>query len=130
MFIFLLGCTRKELSPAQSALLGTWRLTEFCMSPGDASCPPQAATATIAQTLEFRQDGSFLERAPQPDQFRTPIDGPGTYRIDAPNRIAFTFSQPSSYQQEVVWAYSLSERLLTIRPGCREGCAYTYRKIK
>ncbi len=89
----------------------------------------QAATVTATQTLEFFDDGTFTEKIPQRAQFSTPIVSGGTYRLQAPDRIFIKFEDTDSHQEEVNWLYTTSGNMLTIRPTCREGCAFIYKKI-
>ncbi|GHB62781.1 hypothetical protein [Persicitalea jodogahamensis] len=140
ILLFLAGCSSNEsLSPAQSALQGKWQLTEFCLSPGDTSCPVQTATPATTQVLDFRADGTFLENRPQPGQSQAPIFSSGEYRLEAPDVIYFKFDPvvtsgfngviPPKVVEEVKWHYSLTGNLLILNPPCKERCAYTYKKI-
>ena len=70
MFLWA-GCSSKDITAVNVDILGKWQLTEFCVGTGDGSCPPQLATTSITQSLEFRKDGSFIEKVPQPGQFQT-----------------------------------------------------------
>lgn len=126
----LVGCSKESLSPEEKNLLGTWQLSEFCVGPGDGSCPPQLSTTVATQTLEFRQDGSFIENIPQPGQFQTAIVSSGEYRIEEEGKLYLKFDNPGVFTQENRWGYSLTAEKLTILPSvCNEGCSYTYKKI-
>lgn len=126
----LVGCSKESLSPEEKNLLGTWQLSEFCVGPGDGSCPPQLATTSITQSLEFRKDGSFIENIPQPGQFQTAIVSSGEYRIEGEGKLYLKFDNPGVFTQENHWGYSLTAEKLTILPSvCNEGCSYTYKKI-
>lgn len=126
----LVGCSKESLSPEEKNLLGTWQLVEFCVGPGDGSCPPQLATTSITQSLEFRKDGSFIENIPQPGQFQTAIVSSGEYRIEGEGKLYLKFDNPGVFTQENHWRYSLTAEKLTILPSvCIEGCSYSYKKI-
>ncbi|TDB64117.1 LolA-like protein [Arundinibacter roseus] len=124
----LLGCSREEATPEERLIYGKWQLLEFCVSPGNGSCDPQQATAVRTQSLEFKKNGSFIQRIPQPGQFSTPIVSSGDFSIKTPGRINFNFDNKTTFKEEVSWLYELSDTLLTIRPQCIEGCAYTYER--
>jgi hypothetical protein len=123
------GCTNQELTPEQERILGTWRLTEYCVSPGFGSCTPQLATATINQTLEFQKNGSLIEKRPQPGKFQSPIVSSGDYKIERKNRISFRFDNQSAIAGDVEWGYELTGNTLVIAPQCYEGCSYTYTRL-
>lgn len=136
----LLGCSNKDsaLSPAEAELIGKWQLVEFCLSPGDGSCPAQTATPATTQILDFKKNGSFLENRPQPGQSQSPITNSGEYRLEAPDVIYFKFDLSNfgingvldpPAPAEVKWHYTLSRNILILNPPCRERCAYTYKKI-
>ena len=133
IFAYLAGCSNsKELSPAEAEIIGKWQLAEFCVSPGDSSCSMQTATPATTQVLDFRKDGSFIEKIPQPGQFQTPIRSSGEYRLEAPDRIYFQFDSVNNLEPEKPWAwgYTITGNLLTIQPSvCNEGCIYIYKKI-
>ena len=129
MFLWA-GCSSKDVTAVNVDILGKWQLTEFCVGPGDGSCPPQVATTSITQSLEFRKDGSFIERVPQPGQFQTPIVSSGQYRAEGEGNLYLKFDNPGIFIQENHWGYSLRADKLTILPSvCNEGCSYTYRRI-
>lgn len=130
ILVSLLGCSKESLSPEEKTLLGTWQLAEFCVGPGDGSCPPQLATTSITQSLEFRKDGSFIEKIPQPGQFQTPIVSSGEFRIEKEGRMYLKFDNAGIYNKVNHWGYRLTNDMLTILPTvCKEGCSYTYKKI-
>lgn len=129
----LAGCSNnKDLSPVEAEIIGKWQLSEFCVSPGNGSCSMQTATPTTTQVLDFRKDGSFIEKIPQPGQFQTPIRSSGEFRLEAPDRIYFKFDTPNNLEPQTprAWGYSIANDLLTIQPSvCNEGCIYIYKKI-
>ncbi len=126
----LAGCSKESLSPEEKNLLGTWQLEEFCVGPGDGSCPPQLTTTVATQTLEFRKDGSFIEKIPQPGQFKTPIVSSGEFRIEAVDRLYLKFDNAGTAQKENHWGYTLTADRLTILPTvCKEGCSYSYKRM-
>lgn len=138
IFAITLGCSNKDLSPAESAILGKWQLVEFCQSPGDGSCPKQTVTPATTQILDFRADGSYLENRPQPGQSQAPIASSGEYRLEAPDVIYFKFDfnnsglngvLPNPNPGEVKWHYTLDRNVIILNPPCREACAYTYKKL-
>ena len=132
VLVWLLGCSSDgDVSPQQSRLLGKWQLAEYCLSPGDGSCPLRKVSASETQVLDFRKDGTFLENRPQPGQSPSPIDNSGEYRLDGPNTIYFKFDPPisSASYSEVKWYYELRGNTLVLSPPCREACRYTYRRI-
>ncbi len=126
----LVGCNKESLSPEEKNIVGTWQLVEFCVGPGDGSCPPQLATTSITQTLEFRKDGSFIEKIPQPGQFQTPIVSSGEFKIEKQGNIYLRFDNAGIYNEENQWGYTLKNDMLTILPTvCNEGCSYSYKRI-
>ncbi len=127
--VYLIACSRKELTPQEEQILGTWQLIEYCVSPGNGNCTPQVATAVRSQTLEFKKNGSFIERIPQPGQFQTPLVGSGEFRIVSSGEIRIKFDDKATFAQEVQWGYEVSNNRLTIVPVCFEGCSYTYQRI-
>lgn len=127
--LYLLGCNEQELTPEEERILGTWQLVEYCVSPGNGNCSPQAATAVRTQTLEFRKNGSFIEKIPEPGKFQTPLVSSGEFQIVTPGKIRFTFDDRATFTEEVQWSYELSGNRLTILPLCFEGCSYTYRRL-
>ncbi|MPR33246.1 lipocalin family protein [Salmonirosea aquatica] len=130
MLISLLGCSKESLSPEEKNIVGTWQLKEFCVGPGDGSCPQQLATTSATQTLEFRKDGSFIEKIPQPGQFQTPIVSSGEFRIEGEGRLYFKFDNAGTGNKENHWGYNLAGDRLTILPSiCNEGCSYTYQRM-
>jgi hypothetical protein len=127
--IYLLGCSGKELTPQEEQILGTWQLTEYCVSSGAGNCTTQPATAVRTQTLEFRKDGSFIQKIPEPGKFQTPIVSSGEFQIVTPGKIRFGFDDRATFTEEVQWSYELSGDRLKILPLCFEGCSYTYRRL-
>ena len=125
------GCKSKDVTALNADILGKWQLEEFCVGIGDVCCPPQTATGGVTQTLEFRKDGSFLSKIPQPGQFQTPIGSSGEYRVENEGKIYLKFDNPGVFVQENLWGYRLTAEKLTILPSvCNEGCSYTYRRIQ
>jgi len=127
----LVGCSKEvSLSPEEKNIVGTWQLAEFCVGPGDGSCPQQLATTSITQTLEFRRDGSFIEKVPQPGQFQTPIVSSGEFKIEGGGKLYLKFDNAGNAPTENHWGYTLTADRLTILPAvCNEGCSYTYKRI-
>lgn len=127
--LYLVGCTKKELTPQEEQILGTWQLVEYCISPGAGNCTPQLATAVRTQTLDFKKNGSFIEKIPEPGKFQTPIVSSGEFGIVTIGKITFTFDDRATFSESVQWGYELSGNRLTILPLCFEGCSYTYRRL-
>ncbi|HEV7348864.1 hypothetical protein [Telluribacter sp.] len=128
--VLLISCEADELTATEKSLVGTWRLAEFCVSPGTGECTLQPASAIQTQTLEFRKDGSFIERIPERQKFWTPVVSSGQYTVLEENsRIQFRFDVSSS-TVPADWGYQLSGKRMTLLPTCFEGCKYTYEKIK
>lgn len=126
----LLGCSKEALSPEEKNIVGTWQLEEFCVCPGDGSCAPQLATTRITQRLEFRKDGTFIEKIPQPGQFQTPIVSSGEFRIEGEGRLYLKFDNAGTASKENHWGYTLTYDRLTILPSvCNEGCSYSYKRM-
>lgn len=125
----LAGCSQNELTPEEERIVGTWQLSEYCISPGFGNCIPQPATAAISQTLEFRNNGSVIEKRPQPGRFQSPIVSSGDYKIDSNGKITFRFDNQTALAGEVEYGYKLSANTLVITPPCYEGCSYTYTRL-
>lgn len=127
--VSFLGCGGNDLSPAEEQILGKWQLFEYCVSPGSGNCVPQTATTTNSQTLEFKRNGSFIEKKPQPGRFQTPIVSSGDYQIKSKGKIIFRFDNQTAITGEVEWGYEVSATELVIYPLCFEGCKYTYTRM-
>lgn len=129
VLFFLLGCAREELTPEEVQILGKWQLKEYCIGPGSGNCTPQSATAIHSQVLDFKNNGSFTQKIPQPGKFQTPVVSSGEYRIDTVGTIRFRFDNTATLSGEVRWGYVLSNNVLTLSPQCFEGCSYTYQRL-
>lgn len=127
--LYLLGCSKNELTPLKKQILGTWQLAEYCISPGNGNCTPQPATVIYTQTLKFRKNGSFIEKIPEPGKFQTPIVSSGEFQIVTDGKIKLKFDDRTTFTEEVQWGYELSGDSLTILPLCFEGCSYTFRRL-
>ncbi|WP_207504803.1 lipocalin family protein [Telluribacter humicola] len=129
-FVLLISCEKEELSTVERSIVGKWQLVEYCVSPGSGECNAQMATAIYTQTVEFREDGSFIEKIPERQKFWTPIMSSGQYRIlEGKGKIEFQFDVSSS-RTPVGVDYQLSGNRMTLLPGCFEGCRYTYEKVR
>lgn len=123
------GCS-SDITSGGAEILGKWQLYEFCVGSGDGSCPPQLATAIATQTIEFRKDGSFIEKIPQPGQFQTPVVSSGEFRIEGEGKLYLKFDDAGVFSRENHWGYRLTGNTLVLLPSaCNEGCSYTYRRI-
>jgi hypothetical protein len=125
----MLACSPDKLSPEEGRIIGKWQLAEYCVGSVTGSCTPQVATAITSQTLEFKKNGSFMAKIPQPGKFQTPIVSSGEYHIAAGGIIRFRFDAAASFTNEVEWHYTLTDEHLTIEPQCYEGCTYTYQRL-
>lgn len=131
LMLLCTGCSTKDVTAVNADILGKWQLEKFCVGIGDGSCPPQAATGGVTQTLEFRKDGTFLSKIPQPGLFQTPVVSSGEYHVENEGKLYFKFDNPGVFDQENLWGYRLTTGKLTILPSvCNEGCSYTYRRIQ
>ncbi|WP_247236835.1 hypothetical protein [Telluribacter sp. SYSU D00476] len=128
--ILLISCEKEELSTAERSIVGKWQLVEYCVSPGAGECVAQMATAIYTQTVEFRKDGSFIERIPERQKFWTPIMSSGQYRVlEDKGKIEFQFDISSS-RTPAAMDYQFAGDRMTLLPVCIEGCRYTYERIR
>jgi hypothetical protein len=136
LLLLWVSCENQSLSPVEQTLVGTWRLAEYCVSPGTGSCIMQPATAIQTQTLEFRKDGSFIERIPDRQKFWTPLVSSGEYRVlQEQSRIEFRFdasasTYPASWEFRLEPGQRQAGQRLTLLPTCFEGCTYVFEKIR
>lgn len=57
VLLLLSACSSPSCDETEFNLIGSWELFEFCVSPGDITCPVQ--TPDQEQILEFRMDSTF-----------------------------------------------------------------------
>ena len=56
--IYIVSCTQtNEDILSEFSIIGKWKLTEYCMSPGDITCPKR--TPDFDQFFEFGEESRF-----------------------------------------------------------------------
>ncbi len=100
-------------------LTGKWKLVEFCMSPGDASCPVQYPD--YEQIFEFGADSTFSFRGES-------IQCEGNYSIDG-NWILLESNDEQNCINQRYYLNPIDACSLNINPPCIEACISLYERI-
>jgi len=112
----------KRAMKENNGLIGKWRIVEYLADPGDGSGTYQQVNDGFAHTIEFKENGEFVDTKGQA-QSSVPLFN--AYKILDSQRIELIpidRSQPSH-----TWYYSeLSATKVTIGYGCIEACSGKY----
>jgi hypothetical protein len=117
-FTVLLGCSDPSCDDDTFSLIGTWRLVEFCVSPGTAQCPRQVPD--FNESYQFFVDGAV-------DFIGRDASCSGVYEI-VENRINFTSTSDSTCLFGLVILDIIDPCTIALSPLCFETCYFRYEK--
>lgn len=121
--ICIISCSSSEDDPKDNTLVGTWELVEYCVSPGDISCPYREAD--FDQSFEFTSNGKFVLTQ---ERGKTK----GSYTSDS---IKIHFEVEEQIGESTGWGLSNIDFMyygftdsnhVSISPQCFEGCDFKY----
>lgn len=114
--------TAKRALKENNGLIGKWKIVEYLGDPGDGSGTYHEVKDEAGHTIEFKENGEFVERKGQA-QSSVPLFN--AYKVLDEQRvemIPIDRSQPSH-----IWFYSdLSATKVTLGYGCIEACSGKY----
>ncbi|SEJ61092.1 hypothetical protein SAMN05216327_11432 [Dyadobacter sp. SG02] len=112
----------KRAMKENNGLIGKWKIVEYLSDPGNGSGTYREVKDDVAHTIEFRENGEFVETKGQ-GQSSVPLFN--AYKVLDDKRIELIpidRSQPSH-----TWYYSeLSASKVTLGYGCIEACSGKY----
>ncbi|SDF42847.1 hypothetical protein SAMN04487996_110275 [Dyadobacter soli] len=112
----------KRAFKENNGLVGKWKIVEYLADPGDGSGTYQEVKDDFAHTLEFKENGEFVERK-APGQNSVPLFD--AYKVLDDKRIELIPIDKNAPSQ--IWYYSdLSASKLTLGYGCIEACSGKY----
>ncbi|WP_353719799.1 hypothetical protein [Dyadobacter sp. 676] len=112
----------KRAFKENNALIGKWKITEYLGDPGDGSGTYHPVEATMAHTIEFKENGEFVEEKGQ-GQSSVPMFN--AYKILDDKRLEMIPIDKKAPSH--IWFYSdLSASKVTISYGCIEACSGKY----
>ena len=122
IFLSFLACQPDDrVTPGE--ILGTWRLTEVYLDPGDGS--GDFMPADYDRTLTFYPDSTYHADPPIVSIFdRDGAAGIGHY---SPGRATI---DPTHGTSNSAYPYTVDGLTLTINYWCFEGCAERYVKVR
>ena len=120
--LFVLGCSQDDpITPDE--ILGTWKLTELYIDPGDGS--GSFAPADYEREITFYTDSTY-----RTSRLICTIlnqgEGAGTGRYSPVEQVIL----PTECRIGAEYTYSVEGRELTVFYWCIEGCAERYVKIR
>jgi len=114
--------TAKRAMKENNGLIGKWKLVEYLADPGDGSGTYREVTADVAHTIEFKENGEFIEKKGQ-GQSSVPLFN--AYKVLDDKRIELIPIDKTAPSH--IWYYSdLSTSKLTLGYGCIEACSGKY----
>lgn len=117
--LVITSCSNNIMSKDESfTLIGKWKLVEYCMSPGDITCPKQIPT--YDEYYEFSSLDVFTFHT-------TDIHCHGGYTI-TDDLIAFKSMEGACNLDERYLKVS-SQNRIEINPRCKEQCTFIYERI-
>ncbi|PPK84575.1 hypothetical protein CLV84_3737 [Neolewinella xylanilytica] len=120
--LLFIACSKDD-SITPDEILGTWKLTEVYLDPGDGS--GSFEPADYEREITFYADSTYRTSR----QICTILDqdeGPGTGRYSPGEDVIF----PTECRIGAEYTYSVDGRELTISYLCFEGCAERYEKLR
>lgn len=100
------------------SLIGKWKLVEYCMSPGDTSCPMKIPD--FDQYFEFNDGNKF-------DFVGSDSRCSGIYEIKNKDHISFIFDDQACINESMRISIDNKDQI-RINPPCREACIYIYKR--
>src|SRR5688500_16768955 len=118
--------TVKRALKENSGLVGKWKIVEYLADPGDGSGTYQEVKSDLAHTIEFKENGEFVETK-APGQSSVPLFN--AYKILDDKRIELIPIDKNSPSH--IWFYSdLSASKVTLGYGCIEACSGKYAAVE
>ena len=114
--------TAKRALKENNGLIGKWKIVEYLADPGDGSGTYHEVKSDVAHTIEFKENGEFVEVKGQ-GQSSIPLFN--AYKILDDQRIEMIPIDKNSPSH--TWYYSdLSATKVTLGYGCIEACSGKY----
>lgn len=116
IFLFITGCSEKEIKQQETSIYGTWQLIERF----DGGSPNPIQTVVDGETVIFSKDSSYSNSS-YPDN--------GTFII---NNSIIEISIPNVTQDLMKFTYGVNNSELTLSSypsTCDEGCYEKYIKL-
>lgn len=112
----------KRAMKENNGLIGKWKIVEYLADPGDGSGTYQEVKDDVAHTIEFKENGEFVETKGQ-GQSSVPLFN--AYKVLDDKRIELIPIDQNSPSH--IWFYSdLSASKVTLGYGCIEACSGKY----
>ncbi|WP_420460943.1 hypothetical protein [Neolewinella sp.] len=118
----LAGCDKDE--PTPDSILGTWKLREVYVDPGDGSGTFQPTD--YARTITFFPDSTYTTDQTICNIGNHPADGGGSGVYSPGRQLIF----PTTCRINAEYPYDIAGRQLTVTYFCIEGCAERYTKVR
>lgn len=117
--LLIASCSNNMMSKDETfSLNGQWKLVEYCMSPGDITCPKQIPTHD--EYYEFSGTDIFTFHT-------TDVHCHGNY-ILTDDLIAFK-SMEGACTLDERYLRVISQNRIEINPRCKEQCTFIYDRI-
>lgn len=114
--------TAKRALKENNGLIGKWEIVEYLADPGDGSGTYHEVKGDVAHTIEFKENGEFVEQKGQ-GQSSVPLFN--AYKIIDDKRIELIPINKNTPSH--IWYYSdLSATRVTLGYGCIEACSGKY----
>ena len=122
MLPLLAGCDKDE--PTPDSILGTWKLTEVYVDPGNGSGTFQPTD--YARTITFFPDSTYTTDLTICRFGGNVADEGGSGVYFPEERLIF----PTTCRINAEYPYEVAGRRLTVTYSCIEGCAERYVKVR